>query len=105
AVSAGWFSTVGAVIEEGRDFEPGDREGVAIVNQTFARRFLQHGPAVGQTFQTRGPDGAVETFQVIGLASDVMYRSAHEGMAATIFLPAASQTGLPDLLVRLVPGN
>jgi hypothetical protein len=46
-VSAGWFSTYHTPIIAGRDFDAHDRAGtgrVAIVNETFARKFFQTGP-------------------------------------------------------------
>ena len=54
AVSPDWFSTFGMRLAAGRDVEPHDATGgpkVALVNRTFARRFLKPGNPVGQEFK------------------------------------------------------
>ena len=59
AVTPGWFRTYGIRILGGRDFDATDRLGgnrVAIVNETFAARFLKGSP-VGQTVILGGPGG------------------------------------------------
>lgn len=104
-VSPGWFDTVGARVIEGRDFTPADNEGVAIVNQAFAQRFLEPGPATGQTFRLAAPEGGGDLMHVVGLASDVMYRRPREGMVPTLFLPLGADRVASSLLVRVAPGQ
>jgi putative ABC transport system permease protein len=104
AVTPGWFDTVGARLLEGRDFTNADGDDVLIVNETFARTYLEPGPAVGQTVGMVGPGGPGPRRRVIGLASDVMYRSPRDGMVPTILLPPAD--GLTaSLVVRVAPGQ
>jgi putative ABC transport system permease protein len=70
-VSAGYFKTMGVSLVEGRGFTDDDRPEtprVAVVNETFARRFWPGESAVGKTFRTRGSDGPV--FQIVGVSSD-----------------------------------
>lgn len=102
AVSPGWFAAVGAPMKEGRDFTPTDDAGVVIVNETFARRFLDPGPAVGQTVRIAGPEGTGDLRVVVGLASDVMYRSPREGMVPTLFVPTGTNL-TTSLVVRAEP--
>lgn len=104
AVTPGWFDTVGARIIEGRDFAENDGDDVVVVNETFARTYLEPGPAVGQTIQLVGPGGPEPALRVIGLTTDVMYRSPRDGMVPTLFLPPSK--GLTtSLVVRYAPGQ
>jgi predicted permease len=71
SVSTGYFRTMGVSILEGRGFTDDDRVDtprVAVVNETFARRFWPGESAVGKTFRTRGSDGPV--FQIVGVSTD-----------------------------------
>ena len=107
AVTPGWFEAVGARIIEGRDFAPGDVPGgtaAAIVNESFARKFLKPGSAVGQQVRVGGPSGS-ELFNVVGLTSDVMYRRPREGMVPTLFVSVGQSRRVPSLIVRFAPGQ
>ena len=89
AVSQGWFNTYGMRLLAGRDFDTRDRAGkpnVAIVNETFVRRFLAGQDPVGATVQS-GSD----THQIVGVVSDAIYRSPREGMVPTMYVPLAQQ--------------
>jgi predicted permease len=109
AVSPGWFRTYGTPILAGRDFNAGDARGaedVAIVNEAFARRFIQ-GPPVGQTVPIGGPGGPYTTYRVIALAGDAVYRSPREGMTPTMYVPLSQrETGFQGaaLTVAVAPG-
>jgi ABC-type antimicrobial peptide transport system permease subunit len=110
AVSPGWFRTYGTPILAGRDFIAGDTRGaedVAIVNEAFARRFIQ-GPPVGQTVQIGGPGGSYTTYRVVALAGDAVYRSPREGMTPTMYVPLSQrETGFQGaaLTVAVAPGT
>jgi putative ABC transport system permease protein len=55
SVSEGYFEALGARMSAGRAFAPSDNVSsapVVIVNDTFAKRFLASGPAVGRTITT-----------------------------------------------------
>lgn len=71
AVTTGYFEMLGQAVIEGRDFRPGDdREAatVAVVNQTFARRYFPQGTAVGKKFWDRGRDE--DSTLIVGVVSD-----------------------------------
>ena len=96
AVGPGWFGTMGMQMLAGRDFGPADRAGgvaVAIVNETFARRFLANGPAIGQAVRLGSPTGGT-AYEVVGVVADAAYRSPREGMVPTIYLSVAQQEQL-----------
>jgi predicted permease len=107
AVSPGWFHTMGIPMRQGRDFQVEDRlDGTrsAIVNERFAARFLQPDrPPVGQTVVLGGED----TYEVIGVAADAVYRNPREGMMPTVYLPIVEGEPSPSaaLVVGIAPGQ
>ena len=109
AVTPGWFRTYDIRLLAGRDFDATDRSGgnqVAIVNETFAARFLTGSP-VGQTVILGGP-GGTPGFEVVGVVSDAVYRAPREGMVPTMFVPLAQREEMfpgAALTVAAVPGQ
>jgi putative ABC transport system permease protein len=94
AVSPGWFATLGMHLVKGRDVASTDRRGdprVAVVNEAFARRFFPAGNAVGQSIHTAVESPAVETFEIVGVVTDAIYRSPRRGFEPVLYLPL-SQT-------------
>jgi predicted permease len=109
AVSPRFFATYGITLLAGRDFTARDRDGtasVAIVNESFARKFLGGGNPVGREFRGRIGKPTADTYQVVGLVSDAAYRRLREGMMATIYLPVTqtSQSAATSLTVHTTPG-
>jgi putative ABC transport system permease protein len=96
AVSPGWFETFGVHLSAGRDFDGRDRLGaprVAVVNRTFARRFLGTDNPIGLRFtedQSPGPP-----YEVIGMVEDSVYRSLRAAMMPTMFIPMGQWTDSP----------
>jgi predicted permease len=109
AVTPDWFRTMGVRVLDGRDFDDRDRAGgvrTAVVNETFARRFLENRPPVGQTVRVGGPSDQLD-YQVVGLVSDAVYRSLREGMVPTIYLPLAQEDRIGSgitLVAAAAPG-
>jgi putative ABC transport system permease protein len=92
AVSPGFFQTYGMRLVEGRDFDARDRTGaplVAVVNRAFVHRFLPHADPIGQRFSEEGPSGTGDTFDVVGVVEDSIYRSLRAPMEPTYFLSTA----------------
>ncbi len=91
AVSPGWFDTMRIRRLGGRGFEAQERIGgqkVAIVNETFVRRFFAGRPAIGQRVEAGGPDERSE-YEIVGVVGDAVYRSLREGVLPTMYLPLA----------------
>ena len=83
-LTPGWFETVRIPLLAGRDFTWEDRPGapdVAILNETFARRFSD-GTAVGQRLRVFDRD-----VQVVGVVRDSKYWTLGETSQPTIYLP------------------
>ena len=84
SVSEGYFEAMGATMLRGRaftDFDNKDSAGAVIVNESFAKRYLSDGDAVGKVLRTWatgiGPLGT-------HLKSPPNYRPPPEGMASEV---------------------
>jgi predicted permease len=96
-VSAGYFETMGIGIVRGRGFEPGDRAGakpVAVVNESFARRFWPGENPIGRRFST----GRAGVREVVGVARDGKYRSISEDPQPHFYEPFG-QAYEPDMVL------
>jgi predicted permease len=109
-ITPGWFVTYGTDLLGGRDFDDRDRLGsplVTIVNDTFARRFLRTGPAIGRRIRRGAPDRWGPWVEVVGVVADAAYRSVRDPVPPTLYLPAAQQKEPPpamSLSVRAAAG-
>lgn len=79
AVSPGYFDTMEIPLLEGRDIIEGDREGraaVAVVSQSFAKRFWPDGRALGRRLKFPLPGSPFDRqwFTVVGIVGDAKYR-------------------------------
>ncbi len=99
AVWPGYFRTLGIPILRGRDFTfqdgPG-ATGVAILNETGARRFWPDKEPLGRRISLRGSNGPY--LEVIGVARDSIYDELTESPRPFIYLPHLQE---PDLLSEL----
>ena len=89
-VSPGWFSVFGTPIVAGRDFTDSDRKGaprVAVVNETFARRFLGERGVLGSSVTIYPNTPRAQSAQIVGVVSDAVYGSPREVVPPTWYLP------------------
>ncbi|HYY97780.1 MAG TPA: ABC transporter permease [Pyrinomonadaceae bacterium] len=101
-VGPDYFRTLNIPLMRGRDFTAQDREGapgVAIVNETFARRYFPGEDPIGQRVSLGGARGP--WLEVVGLARDGKYITLGEAPAPFLYQPLAQrhETGMV-LLVR-----
>ena len=78
-ITPGYFGAMGTRLIEGRDFTEQDDEKsarVAIVNETFARRFWPGESPLGKRFSLGGADAPM--VQVVGIAQDGKYAGLTE---------------------------
>src|SRR5262249_48148083 len=73
-IAADYLSVLGLPIVAGRGFEPSDAGRAILVNETFARRYLGDGPAVGKEIIFGGKEirqiaGVVKDAYTVGLDS------------------------------------
>jgi predicted permease len=97
-VSPGYIPTLRMPLVAGRNFTRADLEtssGVAIVNQTFSRRFFPHLNPVGRIFRLDLPPQTA--FEVVGLIRDSKYWSLREGPQAIALLPVSQLPNAPGI--------
>jgi putative ABC transport system permease protein len=92
-VTPGWFATYGTRLLAGRDVTDRDRQGaqaVALVNETFVKKLLGGGHAIGRTLRQQGRPGKVEPpIEIVGVVRDAVYESLREPVPPTMYLPFA----------------
>jgi predicted permease len=92
-VTPDWFAAYGTPILAGRDFSTNDRAGsqaVAIVNEAFARKFVNGQNPIGRIVrQESRPGRDTPPIEIVGLARDAVYLSLREPVPPTMYLPFA----------------
>ena len=94
-VSPGYLNVMRIPLLAGREFNAADRRGrpvVAIVNETFARRYFGMTEAIGRTFTAWGGDLRLT---VVGVARDIKIAQLGESAAPYYYVPLA-QLFTPD---------
>ena len=102
-VGPGFFRTLQTPFLAGRDFDESDTKAspaVAVVTETFARRFFSGSSPVGKMFTQRS-DGRDRVFQIVGLVKDTKYGDLREEFTPIVFL-AETQDDEPRLWTRAV---
>ncbi|PYQ48798.1 MAG: hypothetical protein DMF78_20350, partial [Acidobacteria bacterium] len=107
-VSPGYFKTLRTPLVAGREFDERDDASspvVAIVNESFARKFLAGSDPLRQSFQIEEPLGAPRPqYQVVGVVKDTKYRDMREDVGPIAYLAAAQETDVDPYLSVLVRG-
>jgi len=96
SIAPGWFVTYGTALVGGRDFVPDDRGGspsVAIVNQAFARQFLNGQSPIGRTLRIENTSES--PLEVVGVVEDAVYRSLRADPPPTVYTPLAQAVDDP----------
>jgi predicted permease len=104
-VGPSYFAAMGIPQLLGRPFDSMDTERstkVAIVNETFARRFFQDGSAIGRHFRLGGPDAGPENDrEIVGIVKDAKYESLRETAHPAAYYPHSQRIQyLGDFEVR-----
>jgi putative ABC transport system permease protein len=111
-LSSRWFVTYGTPMIAGRDFADTDTAAappVAIVNETFAKKFANGRSPLGMRVRQPG-SGSRPTIerQVVGYVKDAVYRSLREPVPPTMYIPYAQQPEPPSFMsvsVRAAGGS
>ena len=91
-VAPGWLGTMKIPLLEGRDFNAGDTSpGVALVNQAFAKQFLNGENPVGRTFEVTGGFMREFRYRIVGLVGDARYRFMREPVLPVAYVPFLRQ--------------
>jgi predicted permease len=89
-VSPGYFKTLQTPLLLGRDFRPGDDQAapkVAIVNETFAKKYFAGGTAIGHQIGMGIDPGTKTDITIIGVAQDIKYESMRDEVPPEVFRP------------------
>ena len=91
-VGPGWFGVYGMRMLGGRDFTEADNgrsKRVVIVNQAFAREFLNGQDPLGRfVTQVHAPPGQPPVAsEIVGVTTDAVYESLRASVPATMYLP------------------
>ena len=92
-IGAGYFKTLKTQLLSGREFD--DHDGltspkVAIVNETFVRRFAHGANPVGKRlWRETTPTEPEAAFEIVGVVKDTKYRDLREDFLPIVFLPGS----------------
>jgi putative ABC transport system permease protein len=89
-VSKGYFDTIGTKVLKGRGISDQDTaasRNVAVVNQTFARKFFKDEDPIGKHFGDMDAKYA-GAFEIVGVTEDTQYREPTSKIPPTFFLSA-----------------
>ena len=90
-VSPGYFQTYRTRLLAGRDFGSGDTLGappVAIVNETFARTFMNGETPIARTLtEDASPGHPAVTREIVGYVEDAVYGRLREPVPPTLYIP------------------
>ncbi len=96
-VGPDYFKTLKIALLAGRDFDARDRVGaplVAIVNEAFARRFLNGASPIGRRFWIPATPGDPETrYEIVGMVRDTKYGDLREEFRPVAYYASAQNTG------------
>jgi predicted permease len=116
-IGTDYFRTIGVPLLAGREFTAADAFGrpqVAIVNETFAKKFGLGRDAVGKRMATG--DTSVLDMEIVGLVKDAKYSEVKDVIPPVFYTPHRQDprigylsfhvrtSGDPILLVRSIPG-
>ncbi len=89
-VSPSFFDTMRIPLLLGRGLDPQDDENrpkVAIVNQSFVRKFFPGEQPVGRTFTFSRREGKNPSIEIVGVVKDARYNNLRRDQPAILYLP------------------
>jgi predicted permease len=107
-----WLDAMKIPLIAGHNFRPSDTfPGVAIVNESFAKRYFPGEDPIGKRFQKTQPGNPL--LQIVGVVRDARYRDMREPITPTAYVPfvSVSADGAPlkrrtgTIIVRTVSSN
>jgi putative ABC transport system permease protein len=108
-VSTGYLPTLGIDVIEGRNFNDAEESGarkVAVVNQTFAKRYLSGSDPLGQRFHLFTPQNFPDPvkdawFEVVGVAADAKNSGIENAAQPEVWLPyTITGSGRRGVMIR-----
>ena len=108
SVAPGYVKAIGAVLSNGRDFTPRDREGqplVVVVNETAARLLWPGQSALGRRIAGRTSGGEPPWREVVGVVKDIKVTTIGERPTAQIFYPVLQFAETQFTLIARTTGD
>ena len=106
-VAPGFFDTLGIPLVAGRDLAASDAAGaprVAIVNESFARRFYGELNPIGRRFGLRG-EGQGYDYEIVGLVRDGKASTMREAPRRFVYVPYAQEASVGGLTYYVRSSN
>jgi predicted permease len=100
-VGPDYLHTLGIPILQGRDIADGDRRGapkVAVINETFAKRFFAKSEPLGHMVGGMKPE---DRYTIIGVAADNKYTGVGEKPRPMVFFPYCQSQSVSDMQVEV----
>ena len=99
-VGSDFLHTLGIPLLQGRDIADSDTRTapkVALVSETFARRFFPNSSPLGHTLGTKPED----RFTIVGVAADSKYTRVDEMRRSTIYFAYSQRSSVSDMQVEM----
>jgi predicted permease len=99
-VSPGYFSTLGAPLLSGREFNESDGPGkskVAIISETMAKKYFVGRNPLGLHFAFGGGNDVKPNIEIVGVAKDVKQNHVRSADVPYIYLPYAQQSIIREM--------
>jgi predicted permease len=103
AVGPDYFRTLRTPLVYGRDFTEADTRAapkVAIINQTFAARYLPHANPIGHRVSLSSRRGA-DQYTIVGVAGDSKYTGVRERQVPMAYFPYKQMPGVSAMHVEM----
>jgi len=106
SVSPEWRAIMKIPLLQGRDLRASDiLPGSALVNQAFARQYLEGENPVGRSFEVVPYEGHRDRYRIVGLVGDARYRDMREPMKPTAYFPFQADYSRATFMIRTVSQN
>jgi predicted permease len=107
-VGSNFFNALGIPLVSGRGFgEQDTREStrVAVVNDTFVRRFIKDGNVIGRTVRVEtGPGQPERQYEIVGVVKDSRYADIRDEIDPLVYLPTSQDDDSGNIMrVVLMP--
>jgi predicted permease len=103
-ISPGFLPAMGTVLAAGREFTAADDERaplVAIVNESFARRFLPGRDPIGARFFRNGGSRSGEPMEIVGVVRDSKWVNLRDEAPPMYYRPYRQMGGTPDVRLAI----
>ena len=96
-IGPGYLAALGTPLLAGRDLDDGDGPGapkVAVVNETFVRRYVASGEPIGRRFAFGDGSGTRLDIEIVGVVRDSKHMSVRSEIVPFVYLPYAQDDTL-----------